>query len=144
MSHNIIPKVKRMEFSRVAYLPHNQQRQKHKSRIKKTPDISHIPQHLWNGGGGGGRLTRNLALDIRTRSLGDIGAFFLSGVGEDLHCGGAVDSDLLEELEAGGEVVVVFYVGFCEAGEHDAEGGAVFDGLGACLALVWGGLGLGG
>lgn len=71
--------------------------------------------------------------------MGDISAFFLAGVGEDLHCGGAVESYLFEEVEAGGEKVGVFYVGFCEVGEHDAEGGAVFDGLGACLALVWGG-----
>jgi len=53
-----------------------------------------------------------------------------SGITQDLHGAGAVTASFLKDGEAGGDSI-----GRC-AGEGDAEGYAVFDALGAALALV--------
>jgi hypothetical protein len=56
-----------------------------------------------------------------------------SGVAENLHGAGTVPASFLEDAKTGGNTSSVS----CCPSERDAEGDAIFNGLGAALSLVF-------
>lgn len=97
---HIIPEIIRDEFRRIAL-----------NGVSPAP-FENFPIRVMYVVGGWVGLTRDLAIHIGFGGLDDSFGVFLAGVGEDLHGGGALDADLLEEVEAEGEDVV--RVGFGE------------------------------